>query len=254
MAPSLRIDPAREEAELRAYLGDAYDHARLVRYEEQLDDEFARVGDERRFYRTSEAYLYNLTAFAMTRTKEPYLRELVRHCPPPARVLDYGCGIGSDGLALLEAGYEVSFADYANPSTRYLRWRLSARGLEAPLYDIEDPRGVPGGFDAAFAFDVAEHVDDPFALLGELELRARLVVVNFLAPEPQDTPLHRELPVGRLLAHAAARGLRGYHRYHGRAHLVLYSPGAAEPGDRVRARWALWRGRLATAVGGGRGR
>jgi SAM-dependent methyltransferase len=222
---TLRADPIREERELRAYLGERYEHGRLERYHDQLEEELARIGDEPTLYRTSEAYLYNLTAFAMTGTKDPYLATLSRAVRPPARVLDYGCGIGSDGLHLLEAGYEVAFADFANPSTRYLSWRLARRGLEAPVYDL-DADDVPGGFDAAFAFDVIEHVDDPFAFLGELEARARLVLVNLLEPLPGETALHRELPVAELLEHAAGRGLRRYALHHARSHLVLYQPGA----------------------------
>src|SRR5437588_2879003 len=121
------IDPEREEAELRAYLGGAFDRRRLADYERQLEEEARRIGDEQLLYRSSQAYLYNLTAFAMTRTKEPYLRVLRSLTRPPASVLDYGCGIGSDGLVLLEAGYRVSFADFDNPSTHYLRWRLGQR-------------------------------------------------------------------------------------------------------------------------------
>src|SRR3954466_6433383 len=101
----LRFDPEREEAELRAYQGDGYDRARLEHYQDALDQEVAEVADEREFYRTSQAYLYNLTAFAMTGTKLPYLEVLTSNVPPGSRVLDYGCGIGSDGLMLLEAGY-----------------------------------------------------------------------------------------------------------------------------------------------------
>lgn len=218
-------DPAREEAELRAYLGAAFELDRLRRYQEQVEAEFARVGDEQAFYRTSEAYLYDLTAFAMTPTKQPYLAELVRHVEPGARLLDYGCGIGSDGLALLEAGYRVEFADFANPSVAYLRWRLERRGLSAPIHDLD--RDVPGGFDLAYAFDVIEHVDDPFAFLGELERRARLVEVNFLEAEPGDTALHRDLPVGGLVAHARAQRLIYYDVLHGRSHLVIYEPDEA---------------------------
>jgi SAM-dependent methyltransferase len=217
-------DPAREERELRAYLGAAYDRGRLERYEDQLEEELARIGDEQRLYRSSEAYLYNLTAFAMTPTKEPYLKELRRAVRAPARVLDYGCGIGSDGLRLLEAGYRVAFADYANPSTEYLRWRLAHRSLEAPIYDL-DAGAVPSGFDLAFAFDVIEHVADPFAFLGELEGRARLILVNLLEPLPDETELHHELPIAELLEHVAARGLRRHGLHHGRSHLVLYEPG-----------------------------
>ncbi|MEA2495888.1 MAG: mycofactocin glycosyltransferase [Thermoleophilaceae bacterium] len=220
----ITVDPERELAELREYLGDAYDHALLEHWEEALDDELARVGDEQRLYRTSEAYLYNLTAFAMSRTKEPYLADLTALVPDGARLLDYGCGIGSDGLLLLEAGYEVAFADFANPSSEYLRWRLHKRGFEAPVYDL-DSAPPPPGWDAAYAFDVIEHVGDPFAFLTELERLSALVAVNFLEPSPDEPRVHHELPIRALLHHVARRRLRRHRLYHDRSHLVLYEPG-----------------------------
>jgi SAM-dependent methyltransferase len=219
---ALALDPVREEAELRSYLGDDFRLERLQHYQDHLDAEFADIGHEDTFYLTSKAYLYNLTAFAMTGTKLPYLRELTACVPPGARLLDYGCGIGSDGLLLLEAGYRVEFADFDNPSVEYLRWRLQQRGLDAPIHDLK--QGVPGGFDAAYAFDVIEHVPDAFAFLGEMEQRARLVVVNFLEPEPGDQDLHHELPIRELLDHVAAHRLRKYALMHRRSHLVLYEP------------------------------
>jgi len=237
----LEHDPAREEAELRSYLGDAFDRGRLERYQDQLDAEVEACGDEDRLYRTSQAYLYNLTAFAITGTKLPYLRELTRSVAPGSRLLDYGCGIGSDGLLLLEAGYRVEFADFDNPSVAYLRWRLRRRGLEAPIHDLDGE--VPDGFDAAFAFDVIEHVPDPFAFLGEMERRARLVEVNLLEPEPDDQELHHELPIPELLRYAARRGLVRYRVVHGRSHLLLYRPQPA--GVAVRA---LNHGRLGAQV------
>jgi SAM-dependent methyltransferase len=246
---AIDVDPAREEAELRAYLGDAYDHERLVHYERQLNAEHEAIGDEHELYRTSLGYLYNLTVFAMSRTKVPYLRTLARLVAPGARVLDYGCGIGSDGLLLLEAGYDVAFADFANPSTEYLRWRLERRGLSAPVFDL-DTAPPPGGFDAAYAFDVIEHVDDPFAFLGELEGRAGLVLVNFLEPEEGETALHRELPIGDLLRHAAGRDLRAYRVHHGRSHLVAYDPSPVGGAAALRSRARLWGGRGRRAVGG----
>jgi 2-polyprenyl-3-methyl-5-hydroxy-6-metoxy-1,4-benzoquinol methylase len=196
----ITVDTERELDELRDYLGDDYDHARLQRYEEAVDQELAEVGDEAKLYRTSQMYLYNLTAFAMSRTKEPYLNDLADLAPSGARILDYGCGIGSDGLLLLEAGFEVGFADFANPSTEYLRWRLQRRGFEAPIYDL-DSEPPPAGWDAAYSLDVIEHVDDPFAFLGKLEGLARLVVVNFLEPLPDEPDaalpdLPRALPPG----------------------------------------------------------
>jgi SAM-dependent methyltransferase len=239
------FDPAREETELREYLGEAFELERLWRYQDTLADEVAEVGDERTLYRTSSAYLYNLTAFAMTGTKLPYLRALTEAVPPGARLLDYGCGIGSDGLLLLEAGYRVEFADFANPSTDYLRWRLQRRGLAAPVHDIAGH--VPDGFDAAYAFDVIEHVEDPFAFLGELERRARLVEVNLLEEEDDDQEIHHELPIAALLRHAARGRVRTYAVLHGRSHLVLYEPAANGPVARAESLARLARGRLTRA-------
>jgi SAM-dependent methyltransferase len=160
--------------------------------------------------------------------------------PPGSRVLDYGCGIGSDGLLLLEAGYDVGFADFANPSTEYLRWRLRKRGFDAPIYDL-DSSPPDAGWDAAYSFDVIEHVPDPFAFLGTLEQLAGLVVVNFLEPLPDEPDVHHELPIPALLRHAAGRRLRRYRLYYGRSHLVLYEGGQ---GSSLAGRARIASGRL----------
>jgi SAM-dependent methyltransferase len=231
-----------EEAELREYLGAAFDRTRLVRWQEQLEEEAERIGDEQRLYRTSEAYLYNLTAFAMTGTKAPYLDVVRSVVPPGARVLDYGCGIGSDGLALLEDGYRVEFADFDNPSVAYLRWRLERRGLTAPVHDL-DAGEPPTGFDLAFAFDVLEHADDWRAVLAAMERSAALVCVNALETSPEETVLHRELAVRDVVGHAAARRVKTYQRFHdGRSHLLVYAPEPARGLARLLSRLLVARG------------
>jgi SAM-dependent methyltransferase len=240
----LEFDAAKEEEELSSYLGDSYDREKLKRYRQTLDDEYARfVGGERDFYRASEAYLYDLTVFAMSGTKLPYLEELTRRVPPGSRVLDYGCGIGSDGLRLLEAGYKVEFADFDNPSVAYLRWRLARRGIDAPVHNLD--AHVPGGFDAAYAFDVIEHVGDPFAFLADMERRADLIEVNFLASEPDEPDLHHELPIRKLLRYVARRSLIRYRLLHRRSHLVLYRPEIAPTARRYANFCRLPAGRLA---------
>lgn len=225
---------AREDlAELRDYLGDAYDESLLHGHAAAVDEEEHQSADEATFYRTSRMYLYDLTAFAMAGTKTPYLRNLRRFVSPGDRLLDWGCGIGSDGLRLRAAGFEVAFADFDNPSTAYLRWRLDRRAIDAPVYDL-DRDDIPDGFDLAYSFDVIEHVEDPFAFLAELEQRARLVMVNFLEPDPDDTHLHRPLPIDELLRHATDRGLLLYRRYHGRSHVVVYRSHGSTTRQRLR--------------------
>lgn len=232
--------------ELKDYLGDAYDEHRLQHHVEEVEREEEAAPDEATFYRTSEAYLYDLTVFAMSGTKAPYVRDLRRFVAPGASLLDYGCGIGSDGLPLLEEGYRVSFADFDNPSTRYLRWRLDRRGLTAPVHDV-DRGDLPTDFDAVYCFDVIEHIDDPFGFLATLEQHGRVVAVNFLEPEPNDTHLHHPLPIDALLDHVGTKRLLHYRRYHGRSHLVIYdtTPGGAVDRVRSRARRAI--GRLRSA-------
>jgi hypothetical protein len=191
-----------------------------VRHVDALEDEERSSADEATFYRTSSAYLYDLTVFAMSGTKAPYRRVVRDLVPPGARLLDYGCGLGSDGLRLLDEGYDVEFADYDNPGTRFLRWRLAHRGIDAPVHDLD--AGVPGGFDLAYSFDVIEHVDEPEAFLEALESKADVVVVNLLEPTPDDIHLHKPLDVPALVARARRHGLLRYGVHHGRSHVIAY--------------------------------
>ena len=244
----LALDPQRELDELRAYLGDEYEQDAFENYQRTLDEEWAGCGDEAGFYRSSHGYLYNLIAFAMTGTKMPYLETLTDVVPAGSRLLDYGCGIGSDGLLLLEAGYRVEFADFDNPSTEYLRWRLERRGFDAPVHDLD--KDVPDGFDGAYAFDVIEHVDDPYAFLLEMERRAALVEVNLLEFGEHEQELHYELPIPAILRHAADHGLERYRVHYGSSHLVTYRTKPAGAVRRAANRLKLAAGRARRRVRG----
>ncbi len=219
---------AAELEELKECLSDRFDLETLRNHEAAVEAEEAEAPSEAAFYRTSEMYLYDLTVFAMSPTKAPYFADLRRLVPPGARLLDYGCGIGSDGLRLIDVGYDVAFADFDNPSTRYLRWRLDRRGLSATIHDVD--ADIPDRFDAVYCFDVIEHVDDPLAFLARLEELASTVIVNLVGPTPHDTHLHKPLDIPGLLAHARRRGLIHYRRYHERVHLVAYRSDGPRPG------------------------
>jgi SAM-dependent methyltransferase len=232
---AIDISPERELDELKRYLGDRFSQQALEQHEHRLEREFLDADDETSFYRTTERYLYDLTVFAMSRTKVPYLRAISETLPPGASVLDYGCGIGSDGLALLEAGYDVAFADFANPSTEYLRWRLTHRHLDARVFDIENDE-IPSTFDLAYAFDVIEHVPDPEVFLETMESKASSVLVNLLEPEPGETALHHQLPIAALADRARRLGLLRYRVLHRRSHLLLYRSEGGEVSP--------WRSRL----------
>jgi len=212
---------ARDLEDLKSYLGEGYNESLLQTASAAVEQEHDSAPDEDTFYRTSQMYLYDLTAFAMSGTKVPYLRDLKETLPRGASLLDWGCGIGSDGLRLIDDGYRVAFVDFDNPSTRYLKWRLERRNISADVYDLASDH-IPDGFDCAYSFDVIEHIDEPFLFLEELERRGRVVAVNFLEPVPNDTHLHKPLPIQALLERAQKKGLIKYHVYHGRSHFVIY--------------------------------
>ena len=97
---------------------------------------------------------------------------------PPARVLDAGCGWGSNLTALEEAGYQVVGLDISHQALERLdspNRTLIECDLTKPLPDNVE------SFDAVIALDVIEHLDDDAAaisVLGRLTRPGGLVIVS----------------------------------------------------------------------------
>lgn len=114
------------------------------------------------FYKHSKNYLYSLTLWHESGDRKDYLKDFkeidrklhINSC------LDYGCGIGSDGLKMLELGKKVFFYDFDNPSTKFLKWRLEERKENAKLFFVGKVRKFPD-VEAVWAIDVLEHMVDP---------------------------------------------------------------------------------------------
>jgi 2-polyprenyl-3-methyl-5-hydroxy-6-metoxy-1,4-benzoquinol methylase len=77
--------------------------------------------------------------------------------PPPARVLDFGCGGGQFALMLARKGYEVVGIDFAKTAIKMARENAQAAGLDNVRFfrrDALHPRLRPASFDAIVSINV----------------------------------------------------------------------------------------------------
>lgn len=200
---------ASGEEELRAFLGDEYtansDFRLITDWQSSTRKTPQEIED---FYRSTDGYLYNLTKWHAS-NRFPYAEVIGDFASRYGfkRLLDFGCGIGTDGLKLLERGFDVTFYDFRNPSTEYLEWRLAKRGRKGIiLYAGEDE---PPVVDLTFAIDVIEHLVDPAGTLRELTSRARALIPHFpLTTQQYKHPMHFHLKKRQLRQVIRDQGFR----------------------------------------------
>lgn len=181
-----------EILELIEYLGDDFDLAKLTGKDALVIEEAAKYETPEQFYKEGTVYLYHLTLFNADKWKAP-IYETLRKTIEPCAVLDYGCGIGGDGLNMMRFGFSPAFADFNTRCTDFLRWRLARRNLSAPVYDIEKDE-VPR-YPLVISFDVLEHIEPEkqWAFLDRLGELGRLVAVSMPMKEAEiyaDTNVH----------------------------------------------------------------
>jgi glycosyltransferase involved in cell wall biosynthesis/SAM-dependent methyltransferase len=100
-----------------------------------------------------------------------FVQSVQRALPPPARVLDFGCGPGNISLALAQLGYEVLGLDGASGMIRVGRERsvqLQTQTVRFEQVDSERFDPAVGPFDAVVCSSVLEYVEDDLGLLKRL--------------------------------------------------------------------------------------
>jgi SAM-dependent methyltransferase len=165
----------------------------------------------RGFYSRAHEYVWELLAWNASQAYEPYLSRLARlkEVLPPEqhrRVLDYGSGVGTAALHLLQFGYDVTIADVPGPTLDFARERLKRDGLAFDVLQIEEdvPDLASARWDIVTSFDVLEHVVDPVAVSKAL-VRAlapaggAAVVASF--GDDHEHPHHLAAGVARFAGH-----------------------------------------------------
>lgn len=138
------------------------------------------------FYREADLYVWELMQWHASTTRvlaRKTLAHVIKCFPPSAgfgRVLDFGCGIGTDALFLARHGYQVTLVDVGGPAFRFAQHRFLRRGIEATFIEAHGPvPEIPGPYDIIISFEVFEHLPDPF---GAARALVRLLRPNgFLA-------------------------------------------------------------------------
>jgi SAM-dependent methyltransferase len=218
----MRWDLAAETslyAEFMEYLGD--------RFTPYLDSSgaLADVWDRaspctaeqlRAFYRNTDAYLYNQVIWHASGNRPRYVQAampiLAHH--PGSLILDYGCGIGEDVIALHGAGFRVVGCDIASPPTDFLAWRAPRLGYPHPVYQPADLPTTPAP-DILWIIDTLDHIPDLDAALGNLLHRVRLAICENLqiARGHGRQGFHHRRPLSTIDSTFARHGLiRAMHR------------------------------------------
>lgn len=113
------------------------------------------------FYRNAENYIFDLANWHQGGSQK--IQNLIEFCQQRKlnRILDYGCGIGEEGIALAEVGFEVTMADVPGKTFDFAKWRVRRRDLRVQFIDVVDDAPLKEIYDCVFCFEVLEHLWEP---------------------------------------------------------------------------------------------
>jgi glycosyltransferase involved in cell wall biosynthesis/ubiquinone/menaquinone biosynthesis C-methylase UbiE len=101
---------------------------------------------------------------------EQFAARLAGHCPPPARILDLGCGTGEIAAAIDQMGYQVTACDFAEEMLAVARSNYFATAVDWVRLE-PDWQTLPfadGSFDGIVASSVFEYLDDVHQVAAEV--------------------------------------------------------------------------------------
>ncbi len=145
--------------------------------------ELAWEWDKRRntlqYYRDTDLYIFDLTFYqAMLVQDLNFMLESAKE-KEIKKILDFGGGIGEYTIrAIKELGAEVTYLEIADSQTlEYAKWRFKKHGVEPKIVDEKYP-WQKEKWDAIFAMDVLEHLEDPEPTIKAFEETAKYIFSN----------------------------------------------------------------------------
>ncbi len=175
--------------ELIEFMGDDFSHERMHLAAKDLADQWNErnrpmIEDISEFYHNAKTYLYDLTSWhgadpsrgMWTETVKKFVKE--NNCKT---ILDFGCGIGNDGLALLDLeGVSVDFVDLSCPCLDFLDFRIKKRGIEdrCNVIRCDDVYMPEKHYDFVICIDVIEHLCEVEKIMSNLFNHCDMIIMT----------------------------------------------------------------------------
>ena len=121
----------------------------------------------RSFYCKTEFYIFDLTQWHLLSNVRHQTKRIVKFCRQADlhRLIDYGCGIGEEGIALAEAGFDVTLADVPGKTFDFAKWRIKQHRLKVRFIEVENDTPLQEIYDGIICLEVLEHLWDPYNTL-----------------------------------------------------------------------------------------
>jgi len=155
----------------------------------------------KQFYKNTVNYLYDLTLWHVT-VRRKFDIDLLVACKEdikPRNILDFGCGIGQNGLMLAREGFDVTIADLQGATLDFARWRFKKHGQMCKIWEVDIDENPPDEkYDLIILCDVLEHIhDDEFEsivkkLISLKHKKTKIVTTNTFG-KTHIHPMHMEL-------------------------------------------------------------
>jgi len=129
----------------------------------------------RAFYAEQDFYLHDLTAWhGLDPARAGYTDQMLAFAKDMGlrTFLDYGSGIGQDGLRFAAEGFGATLLDVPGKVRGYAEWRAERHGLAVRFAD-DGP--LAADHDLCCLIDTLAHVSDPFAVARDMARRCRYV-------------------------------------------------------------------------------
>ncbi len=163
-------------SDLCKYLNISEDEAKplMASADIKAEKEWSDSKDHTNFYKDHEHYLAGLTHWHTTADyRLQWTEQMIQFMKTEGlhTALDFGCGIGTDGLSLAEAGMNVQLFDVGKENLKFVRWKIRQHKIRSARVMSR----VKDTFDLGILCDVIGHVEKPLDLIIDMAKRCRYV-------------------------------------------------------------------------------